>query len=62
MNDPLSSALLLCDRAEVESLAGQRQAARRALAAATAVADELACGEESELRRRIEVVTTLLGR
>jgi predicted ATPase len=62
MNDPLSSALLLCDRAEVESLAGQLQAARQALSAATAAADELACGEESELRRRIEAVSTLVGR
>ena len=62
MNDPLSSALLLCDRADVESLAGQPHAARQALAAATAVADELACGEASELRRRIAAVNTLLGR
>jgi predicted ATPase/Tfp pilus assembly protein PilF len=62
MNDPLSSALLLCDRANVELLAGQPPAAREALAAATAVADELACGAASELRRRIAAVTTLLGR
>jgi predicted ATPase/Tfp pilus assembly protein PilF len=62
MKDPLSNALLLCDRAEVESLSGQPQAARQTLAAATAVADELACGDESELRRRIAAVTALLGR
>jgi predicted ATPase/Tfp pilus assembly protein PilF len=60
--DRLSTALLLCDRAEVEWLAEQGGAAWQASAAARVVADELACGEESELRRRIRAVDALFAR
>lgn len=61
IGDRLSAALLLCDRAEVEWLAGHGEAAQRANAAAAALADELACGDESELRRRVKVVAARLA-
>ena len=59
LSDRLSLALLVCDRAEVEWLAGRAAAARQASDAAQRVADELACGADSELRRRIQAVTSL---
>lgn len=62
VGDRLSAALLQCDRAEVECLTGHGDAARRAHAAACTVADELACGEASELRRRLRAVTALMTR
>jgi hypothetical protein len=57
--DRLSLALLGCDRAEVEWLAGDSTAARRANGMATVAADELACDEDSELRRRLMRVAAL---
>ena len=51
--DPLSHALLLCDRAEIELLAGEPAAAETALRHASRIADEIGFGPESELRRRI---------
>ena len=61
LSDRLSLALLGCDRAEVEWLAGNAPAAREAHAFATGVADKLACGDESELRRRLQHVAALIG-
>ena len=60
LSDRLGLALLSCDRAEVEWLAGEAAASRHAHALASAVADELACGEESELRRRLQRVAARL--
>ena len=51
--DSLSLALLLCDSAEIEFLASERKAAERALGRATRIADEIGCGPNSELRRRL---------
>lgn len=59
LSDRLSLALLGCDRAEVEWLAGNALAAREAHAFAASVADELACGKESELQRRVQRVGAL---
>ena len=53
MADSLSLAVLLCDRAEVEGLAGAPDRAEQARTGAQGIADELACGPESELRRRL---------
>jgi tetratricopeptide (TPR) repeat protein len=54
MADRLSHALLLCDRAEVEVLARRPEDARRAFEQAQRMADQLKCGDESELRRRLQ--------
>jgi predicted ATPase/class 3 adenylate cyclase/Tfp pilus assembly protein PilF len=59
--DRLSLALLGCDRAEVEWLAGEANAARQSHALAAATADELACGDDSELRRRLQRVAALFA-
>lgn len=56
LSDRLSLALLGCDRAEVEWLAGNAPAAREAYGFASGVADELACGDDSELRRRLRQI------
>jgi predicted ATPase/class 3 adenylate cyclase/Tfp pilus assembly protein PilF len=56
--DRLSHALLLCDRAEIELLATQAAAAEEASQRARQIADELECGPESELRRRLAALTT----
>ena len=61
LSDRLSLALLMCDRAEVEWLAGRTAAARQMSDGAKGVADEMACGADSELRRRIQTVTALFG-
>lgn len=61
VGDRLSLALLTCDRAEVEWLAGNAMLARRTLGLAEGVADELACGADSELRRRIQTLAVLLA-
>ncbi len=61
LSDVLSLALLTCDRAEVEYLAGRAALARHAHEAAQGVADELACGPDSELRRRIQSVAAMLA-
>jgi predicted ATPase/class 3 adenylate cyclase/Flp pilus assembly protein TadD len=55
--DRLSYALLLCDRAEIELLASQPAAANTALQQARSVADEVECGPDSELRRRLASVS-----
>jgi predicted ATPase/class 3 adenylate cyclase len=61
LSDRLSLALLRCDRAEVEWLGGRAEAAQHAHETAQGVADELACGADSELRRRIQTVAALLA-
>jgi hypothetical protein len=55
--DPLSRALLLCDRAEIELLASEPAAAAEALHRAGRIADELGCGPDSELRRRLAAIS-----
>ena len=54
--DPLSHALLLCDRAEIELLASQPAAADAAMQRARRIADEIDCGPQSELRRRLAAI------
>jgi len=54
--DRLSYALLLCDRAEIEILASQVEAAEAALQGAQRIAEELDCRPESELRRRLAAI------
>ena len=61
LSDSLSLALLTCDRAEVELLAGRQAAAQQAHALAVSVADHLACGADSELQRRIQAVAILIA-
>ena len=56
--DRLSYALLLCDRAEIELLASQIGAAEEAIQLARRIADDLDCGPESELRRRLVAIST----
>ncbi len=58
--DALSHGLLLCDRAEIELLGSQPAAAQEALRRATLIADAIACGPESELRRRLAAVDAML--
>jgi len=53
VDDRLSHALLLCDRAEIESLASNAAAARAATELAKQIADQLGCGPESDLGRRL---------
>lgn len=55
--DPLSHALLLCDRAEIELLASDPAAAERATQRARRIADEIDCGPDSELRRRLAAIS-----
>jgi predicted ATPase/class 3 adenylate cyclase/tetratricopeptide (TPR) repeat protein len=62
MSDRFSHALLLCDRAEVESIGQRSAAARTALDKACRIADELRCHAESELCRRIAGVEALIPR
>jgi predicted ATPase/class 3 adenylate cyclase/tetratricopeptide (TPR) repeat protein len=52
----LSHALLLCDRAEIELLASRASAAKAAMQRARQIADELNCGPESDLRRRLAAI------
>lgn len=54
--DSLSHALLLCDRAEIEQLAGQTLASQATLKMAHQLADEIACGPNSELRKRLDAI------
>ncbi|HEY2560539.1 MAG TPA: tetratricopeptide repeat protein [Caldimonas sp.] len=54
--DPLSHALLLCDRAEIELLASEPAAAEAAMQRARRIADEIDCGPDSELRRRLATI------
>ncbi len=61
MSDRLSHALLQCDRAEIEALAGDVQAARTAFDQAQQIAKELDCGVESELCRRIDALEPLVN-
>ncbi len=57
--DRLSHALLLCDRAEIEFLASRAGTAEAAMGKARRIADELECGPESELRRRLAAISTV---
>ncbi|MBE2242064.1 MAG: tetratricopeptide repeat protein [Burkholderiaceae bacterium] len=61
MSDRLSLALLQCDRAEIEALAKDAPAARAAFDQAQAIAQELGCGSDSELCRRLEALAPLLA-
>lgn len=61
VSDQLSLALLMCDRAEVESLAGRVAMAQQSHLMAQEIADSLACGAESELRRRIRALPARLS-
>jgi ATP/maltotriose-dependent transcriptional regulator MalT len=54
--DVLSRALLLCGRAEIELIASNPAAAERAMQGARRIADEIDCGPDSELRRRLVAV------
>lgn len=58
--DPLSQALLLCDRAEIELLGSQPAAAEEALHRAGRIADDIDCGPDSELRRRLGAIGAAL--
>ena len=61
VSDRLSLALLMCDHAEVAWLSGNASKARQAHGMAQASADELDCGAESELRRRIQAVAAIFA-
>ncbi len=61
MSDRLSFALLQCDRAEIESLAGDGKAARAAFDHARSAAKQLGCGADSELCRRLDALAPLLA-
>ena len=56
--DRLSYALLLCDRAEIEALAGYASAAEEARKRAQRIADDIDCGPDSELSRRLLAIST----
>ena len=60
-SDRLSFALLQCDRAEIEALAGGAGAAHTALDQARAIARELECAVESELCRRLDALETIIA-
>jgi tetratricopeptide (TPR) repeat protein len=51
--DRLSHALLLCDKAEIEAIGSNVDAAAEATHHARRVAEELGCGPESQLCRRL---------
>jgi predicted ATPase/class 3 adenylate cyclase len=53
LGDRLSYGLLLCDLAEVESLAGDEAASGAAMRQARHIAEELGCAPDSQLYRRI---------
>jgi predicted ATPase/class 3 adenylate cyclase len=57
--DPLSRALLLCDRAEVELLGRKSEPAAAAQAQAMALAREVACTPDSELGRRLAALEAM---
>ncbi|HSW07636.1 ATP-binding protein [Aquabacterium sp.] len=61
MSDRLSYALLLCDRSEVETLAGCMSAARAAYEQARQLAAELQCGDDSDLCRRLHGLAPRVG-
>lgn len=61
MSDKLSGALLHCDRAEIEALAGDGKAARAAFDQAQRIAKELDCAAESELCRRLDALVALVA-
>jgi tetratricopeptide (TPR) repeat protein len=58
--DPLSLALLLCNRAEAESLDGKPDDARSAIDRATRLARDLNAGPDSELGRRLATVDVVV--
>lgn len=60
--DRLSQALLLCDRAEVETLADRHAAAAAALQAARRMGIELACSADSELGHRLAALGAPLAK
>ena len=61
ISDRWDLCLLLCNRAEAEHISGAAGAARVALAAADAIAAELAAGPNSELGRELARIRVLLG-
>jgi tetratricopeptide (TPR) repeat protein len=60
LSDSLSLALLLCNRAEVETLGGRPQEARAAIDHASRLAHELNAGPNSELGRRLAKVDVVV--
>ncbi|HEY9237297.1 MAG TPA: tetratricopeptide repeat protein, partial [Burkholderiaceae bacterium] len=60
LSDSLSLALLLCNRAEVETLDGRPDEARSALDRAASLAQELNAGPDSELGRRLAKVDVVV--
>ena len=61
VNDRLSQALLLCDRAEVLQWSGAPAQARASIDAARAAAGEIKAGAQSELGRRLAAVERLIA-
>lgn len=57
--DPLSTALLLCDRAEIEAIDRQAEAAERAYAQAADAARALGCAADSEVGRRLAALQSM---
>jgi tetratricopeptide (TPR) repeat protein len=58
VSDRMSLALLLCQRAQAEQIAGDPGAAREAIAGATKIAEEMQAGGDSTLARRLEALRT----
>ena len=61
VSDRLNLGLLLCNLVECEHRAGAAAAARNALAGAAAIAEQLGCGPESELRLNLAQMGDLLA-
>jgi hypothetical protein len=61
VSDPISLGILLCNRAESEHLAVEPDAARAALSAADAIANEVGAGPDSELGLALVRVRRLLS-
>jgi hypothetical protein len=59
--DPMSLALLLCHQAECEHLADARVAAHTAWHEASAMAEQLGAGAESELELALARIKAMLG-
>lgn len=62
LNDPSSVALLLAQRAEVEVIRGDVEAARRAAARARQLGEQLGEGSESELGLQLRRIERWIGR
>ena len=60
-SEQIGQAVLLCNRAEVELLAGDRSSAKSALAAAAAIGAQIGAGAQSELGLALARVQALVG-